>query len=200
MALTKCPECGHEVSTAAAACPNCGAPVKAASVPTVPPPLLGVPPPPISSSGPPPIPVSGSDRTSSLLAPPRSDKKILRMFIVPGLGLLGAYFDIYTGWTVLGGIDTIRSDTHAFAEENPLVAFFLSLMFPEINTNVEQAIEALKTAALILFICGVIGALVSLLFFGRRLSKLLAVGLIVCGVAPMFHHPAEFWVCRWRWL
>ena len=114
------------------------------------------------------------------------------MFIVPGLGLLGAYFDIYTGWTVLGGIDTIRSDTHAFAEENPLVAFFLSLMFPEINTNVEQAIEALKTAALILFICGVIGALVSLLFFGRRLSKLLAVGLIVCGVAPMFHHPAEF--------
>ena len=72
------------------------------------------------------------------------------------------------------------------------MAFFLSLMFPEINTNVEQAIEALKTAALILFICGVIGALVSLLFFGRRLSKLLAVGLIVCGVAPMFHHPAEF--------
>jgi hypothetical protein len=126
------------------------------------------------------------------MAPPRSDKKILRMFVVPGLGLLGAYFDIYTGWTVLGGIDTIRSDSHAFAEENPLVAFFLSLMFPEINTNVEQAIEALKTAALILFICGVLGAAVSLLFFARRLSKLLAVGLIVCGVAPMFHHPLEF--------
>jgi hypothetical protein len=35
----KCPECGHEVSTAAAACPNCGSPVKAASSPApVPPP------------------------------------------------------------------------------------------------------------------------------------------------------------------
>jgi hypothetical protein len=114
------------------------------------------------------------------------------MIIVPALGLLGAYFDIYTGWTVLGGIDTIRSDTHAFAEENPLVAFFLSLMFPEINTNVEQAIEALKNAALILFICGVLGAVGSLLFFARRSSKLLAIGLIVCGIAPMFHHPLEF--------
>jgi hypothetical protein len=57
---------------------------------------------------------------------------------------------------------------------------------------VEQAIEALKTAALILFICGVLGAVVSLLFFGRRFSKLLAVGLIVCGVAPMFHDKIEF--------
>jgi hypothetical protein len=54
------------------------------------------------------------------------------MIIVPVLGLLGAYFDIYTGWTVLGGIDTIRSDIRAFAEENPLVAFFLSLMFPRL--------------------------------------------------------------------
>lgn len=114
------------------------------------------------------------------------------MFVVPGLGLLGAYFDIYTGWTVLNGIDTIRSDTHAFAQEHPLVAFFISLMFPEINTNVEHAIEALKAAALILFICGVIGALVSLLFLQRRFSKVLAAVLIVCGIAPMFHHPLEF--------
>ena len=28
MALTKCHECGHEVSTQAKACPTCGAPVK----------------------------------------------------------------------------------------------------------------------------------------------------------------------------
>jgi RNA polymerase subunit RPABC4/transcription elongation factor Spt4 len=27
MALIKCKECGHEVSTTANACPNCGAPV-----------------------------------------------------------------------------------------------------------------------------------------------------------------------------
>ena len=27
MALIKCPECGHDVSTLADRCPNCGAPV-----------------------------------------------------------------------------------------------------------------------------------------------------------------------------
>jgi len=42
MALTKCLDCGHDVSTSAAACPNCGAPVKAVG----PPPLPAVPPPP----------------------------------------------------------------------------------------------------------------------------------------------------------
>ena len=31
MALTKCPECGNEVSTKAKACPGCGAPVKSVS-------------------------------------------------------------------------------------------------------------------------------------------------------------------------
>lgn len=41
MALTKCSECGHNVSTTAAACPNCGAPTAAAT----PPPIPGVPPP-----------------------------------------------------------------------------------------------------------------------------------------------------------
>ena len=42
MALKKCSECGHEISTLAAACPNCGAPVKSVGpppVPAVPPPL-----------------------------------------------------------------------------------------------------------------------------------------------------------------
>ena len=41
MALTKCVECGHDVSTTAAACPHCGAPIKGAT----PPPLPNVPPP-----------------------------------------------------------------------------------------------------------------------------------------------------------
>jgi hypothetical protein len=52
MALTKCFECGHEVSTSATACPNCGAPVKsvAPSVPPSPPP---------SAPSPPPSPIAG---------------------------------------------------------------------------------------------------------------------------------------------
>lgn len=36
MALVKCGECGHDVSTEAAACPNCGARPKAAAAPTAP--------------------------------------------------------------------------------------------------------------------------------------------------------------------
>jgi len=33
MALVKCPDCGHDVSTAASACPNCGRPMAAMSAP-----------------------------------------------------------------------------------------------------------------------------------------------------------------------
>lgn len=32
--LTKCPECGHDVSTRAEKCPNCGAPLEAAASPS----------------------------------------------------------------------------------------------------------------------------------------------------------------------
>src|SRR5712692_3553709 len=34
MALVKCPDCGHDVSTAASACPNCGRPMAAMAAPT----------------------------------------------------------------------------------------------------------------------------------------------------------------------
>ena len=37
MALIYCPECGHEISTAAVACPNCGRPLSAHRVPAAPP-------------------------------------------------------------------------------------------------------------------------------------------------------------------
>lgn len=37
MALIYCPECGHEISTAAVACPNCGRPLSARPVHEVPP-------------------------------------------------------------------------------------------------------------------------------------------------------------------
>ena len=36
MALTSCPECGHQISEAATTCPNCGHPVKAPGQPTQP--------------------------------------------------------------------------------------------------------------------------------------------------------------------
>jgi hypothetical protein len=154
--------------------------------------LLGIQPPPISSKGPPPIPASGGRTSVAPVAPPRGSQTILAMIIVPALGVLGAYFDMYVAWTLLHGIDAIRSDANAFASEHPLVALFLRLLFPDLDSNAEQTINAIKSAALILLICGVIGALVSVLFFGRRFSKVLAAVLIVCGIAPMFHHPLEF--------
>ena len=51
MALTKCFECGHEVSTTAAACPNCGAPLGGASPPPPSPQSAPSPPPPILGNG-----------------------------------------------------------------------------------------------------------------------------------------------------
>src|SRR5205823_14002602 len=129
MALTKCLECGHEVSTSATVCPNCGAPTKTPSLPVNPPPIPNIPPPPVAPAGPQPIPISGSDQSSPAIVPMRSDKKILRLFVVPGLGLLGAYFDIYTGWTVLTAIGKTHSDYNEFASENPLAAWFLGLLF-----------------------------------------------------------------------
>jgi hypothetical protein len=114
------------------------------------------------------------------------------MFVVPGLGLLGAYFDIYTGWTVLIAIGKTHSDYNEFASEYPLTAWFLGLLFPDLYSNAEQAGQMFGTAALLLLGFGLIGGLFSLLFVLGRLTKVLAVLLLVCAVAPMFHNPAEF--------
>jgi hypothetical protein len=61
------------------------------------------------------------------------------MFVVPGLGLLGAFFDIYTGWTVLTAIGKTHSDYNEFASEYPLAAWFLGLLFPDLYSDAEQA-------------------------------------------------------------
>lgn len=45
MSLTTCPDCGHEVSTTAAACPNCGYTMNTATAPA------GTPPPATPDAG-----------------------------------------------------------------------------------------------------------------------------------------------------
>jgi hypothetical protein len=209
MALTKCFECGHEVSTSAIACPNCGAPVKHAITQAIPAPVPPDVPPPIPATNdppmvatPPPIPnvpplpviLPGTPPVPSAppAVPAHRDKAVLRMFVVPGLGLLGAFFDLYVGWTVLRGIESVRSDFQAFAAENPLVVPFLRLLFPDIDSNTTEAAAVFGTAAAIMLLCGLIGGIASLLFVAGRFTKILALGLIVCGIAPMFHHSAEF--------
>src|SRR5262245_5081017 len=177
MALTTCYECGHEVSTSATACPNCGAPVKAARE-AVPPPI----PPPIAPAvssqrisdppamvAPPPVPIVPPLPVISPGSPPavvaRRDKPVLRMFVVPGLGLVGAFFDFYAAATVFHAIGSVRSDFEAFAAEQPLVVLFLRLLFPDIDNNATEAAGVFGTAAAIMLFCGVTGGIASLLFF-----------------------------------
>jgi len=93
---------------------------------------------------------------------------------------------------VIQSVGSVRSDFEAFAAENPLVVLFLRLLFPDIDSNATEAAAVFGTAAAIMLLCGVIGGIASLLFFAGRLTKILSVSLIVCGIAPMFHHPAEF--------
>lgn len=208
MALTKCFECGHEVSTSAIACPNCAAPVQHAITPAisapvppdVPPPIpttndpaMVATPPPIPNIPPlPVIPPRVPPEPSDPAVPARRDKPVLRMFVVPGLGLLGAFFDFYAAATVFHAIGSVRSDFEKFAAEQPLVVLFLRLLFPDIDSNATEAAGVFGTAAVVMLLCGVIGGIASLLFFAGRFTKILALGLIVCGIAPMFHHPAEF--------
>jgi hypothetical protein len=97
------------------------------------------------------------------------------MFVVPGLGLLGAYFDVYVGWTFLDGIKEMSSDMNAFASEHPLVVFFFNLMFPDFDSSAEQMINAVKTASITLVFWG-------LLERSRHFS-------FFCGGAP------SFWRC-----
>jgi hypothetical protein len=164
MALTTCYECGHEVSTSATACPNCGAPVKAtgeavpapipppipAAVPShrtndpptivAPPAVPNVTPLPVIPPGAPPVP------SAPPAVPARRDKPVLRMFVVPGLGLLGAFFDFYAAATVFHAIGSVRSDFETFATEQPLVVLFLRLLFPDIDTNATEAADVFGTA------------------------------------------------------
>lgn len=204
MALITCYECGHEVSTSGTACPNCGAPVKTtreAVPPPIPPPVpTAVPSQRISDPPPmvapptvpivPPLPVISPGPPPAVLA--RRDKPVLRMVVVPTLGLLGAFFDFYAAATVFHAIGSVRSDFEAFAAEQPLVVLFLRLLFPDIDSNASEAAGVFGTAAAIMLVCGVIGGIASLLFFAGRFTKILALAVMVCGIAPMFHHPAEF--------
>jgi lysylphosphatidylglycerol synthetase-like protein (DUF2156 family) len=99
---------------------------------------------------------------------------------------------VYTAGTLLHGIGSIRSDTDTFVSEHPFLAIFISNVFPDFRSGTQQAIDAIKRAAVILLICGLVGAIASVLFWSRRFGKALPIALIVCGAAPMFHHPLEF--------
>jgi hypothetical protein len=180
--LIKCCECGHEVSTEAAVCPNCGAPTKQKGSPPVPANN--------ATSPPPPIPVALLNSSASGVTFQSGDQKFLRLFVVPGLGLLGAWFAVYVGGALITGLDSIRSDYNQFTSEHPLLAPLVGAYFQA--QGADKAAAHLETGALILVICGAVGALASILFFAHRYSKLLAMVLILCGVGPLFQQGWEF--------
>ena|SRR5207244_1542770 len=118
--------------------------------------------------------------------PPAVKKRTrLMLLIASGLGLLGAYFDVYIGRATLVEIGAIRSEV---ASTHWLVQLGLRWLN---ETYGHHAIEIAETAAHILIVCGIIGGLTSLLFFLRKHTKVLAVTLILCGIAPMFHYKFE---------
>jgi hypothetical protein len=67
------------------------------------------------------------------------------------------------------------------------IAFFLAKQW-----GGEEAVRALTTAANILIGCGVIGGLTALLFCLRRHVKILALLLILWGVAPLMFDTKPF--------
>ena len=106
--------------------------------------------------------------------------------VVPAVGLLGAFFDIYTGRAFLTWIEGLHSEV---SSQHPVVQFVLTLLYKRYGEN---AIEIVHTAAFLLIIFGLLGGLSAGLFFFRRYTKVLAVVLMICGIAPMFHHKFEF--------
>ena len=74
MALVKCDDCGHQVSTDAAACPNCGRPMKAAPEPTP------APPPTVVSASPPAAPKRSWFRRHKILT------AILALIVIGAIG------------------------------------------------------------------------------------------------------------------
>src|SRR2546428_575116 len=76
--------------------------------------IKGSPPLPASVSAPPPPPPPVRvDSTSARPSVPVSGRSILAIIVVPGLGLLGAFFDVYIGQAFLGWIDSLHSEVRS---------------------------------------------------------------------------------------
>ncbi len=103
MALTKCTECGREVSDKAAACPQCGAPVVAqAAAPATPPA-----PPPVLS-------------TVSAPAPAKPARRVVTLVLLCVLaGVVYLFVKVTTGSSVhsaIAGPETVASETVSLEE------------------------------------------------------------------------------------
>src|ERR1043166_8082331 len=124
---------------------------------------------------PPPLPTAPSG-TGSMLIP----------VLAAGLGLFGAFLDLYVGNAVLTAIEGLKAEVE---RDHPLVQMGLHWLY---DTYGEHGLEIAVTGAHILIACGIVGGLAAAALLVRRYTKVFSALLIICGIVPMFHHRLEF--------
>jgi hypothetical protein len=155
---------------------------------------------------PPPLPVglaTGGPAPGSGKPPPvRSSRPggklaIILTFVVCGLGLLGAYWDISVSHAINEKLQSGYSDFSSFINSLAwywqLIVAIAALFIPNSwQSEGEQLVNAARAAANILLACGWIGGITAVLFWFRRYVKVLALLLMLCGIAPLIFDTKPF--------
>ena len=141
-------------------------------------------------------PLPGSNR------PPRSSSAIINRatiltVLVCGLGLLGAYWDISVSRAInekiQAGYSDFSSIVNSLAWYWQLLVAIAAMFIPKSwQGEGDQIVHALRMAANILMTCGWIGGITAVLFWLRRYVKILALLLILCGLAPLMFDTKPF--------
>ena len=141
-------------------------------------------------------PPPGSNR------PPRSssatiNRTTILTVLVCGLGLVGAYWDISVSRAIhekiQAGYSDFKSIVNSLAWHWQLLVAIAEMFIPKSwQGEGEQILHAFRTAANMLMTCGWIGGITAVLFWLRRYVKILALLLMLCGVAPLMFDTKPF--------
>jgi hypothetical protein len=141
-------------------------------------------------------PLPGSNR------PPRPSSALINRatiltFLVCGLGLLGAYWDISVSRAInekiQAGYSDFSSIVNSLAWYWQLLVAIAAMFIPKSwQGEGDQIVHALRMAANILMTFGWIGGITAVLFWLRRYVKILALLLILCGLAPLMFDTKPF--------
>ena len=162
--------------------------------------LLGIkdPPPlttPVATAPPPP---PGSVKPVPIRSSPAViNRATILTFFVFGFGLLGAYCDISVARAInekiQAGYTDFNSVVNSLAWYWQVLLEIAKLFIPKSwQSEGEQVVHAFRTAANILMACGWIGGITAVLFWLRRYAKILALLLMLCGVAPLMFDTKPF--------
>jgi hypothetical protein len=122
----------------------------------------------------PPIPATSAALSTASTAPGttigqtlRGHRTITDKVVVPGIGMIGALLAIIVSFG-------------CYLLKNEFIMRMLGWWAPE------QA-HSFSEGAFLLFLFGLIGGALAVLWYRRGHNKIVAVGLIICGIAPMFY-------------